>query len=175
MFATANLPAIRRTAAAWVRHVVASGARLDAASKAADALRFCAEHGTRSFVVPSALAAVTLHRPSVARVAQLLAASGHPVRLALSVCVVGEHTPRVLVSLPGGGPLGELRPQHHAWARALVPLGLECWAIRATGGVPGKPSPGLCIVLAGLPVALAAAARQRPALARVCAPRALAA
>ena len=152
-------PPHRRTADRWARHALGCGCRFAVAGKAAACLAFCERAGTRSFVVVSALVDVRAHARAVH---QLAAVPGWSVPLVLSLCVVGEHTPAVVVSLPGVGPLGHLRPKHTAWAAPLVGRGLSCFALGVTGGTDDAPTRGVSIVLAGLDRALAALPRVAP-------------
>src|SRR5690606_38785788 len=101
---------------------------------------FAERVGCRSFVVPSALEGVAAigTQERLRLLASRLRAAGGPVALRL-------------VRLPDGaveactaeGPVGRLRGKHAAWVAPLLAHGLSCYALRVTGGSPGKPLRGL--------------------------------
>ncbi|WP_420454446.1 hypothetical protein [Rubrivirga sp.] len=122
------LPALREQAVAWAECARATGARLDVARKAADALVFSASHDLASLAVPSKLTGTSSYQDAAAAVGARLDARGG--------WVLTEHDGPTVYAL--GLRLGDVQPKHaQTWLPVLRqsrPVRLAVIAV--TGGDP---------------------------------------
>ncbi len=140
------------SAAAWVRHCHAVGARLDAPGRAADAVAWCAAGHASTFAIPTKLR--RLDAGGVDRLVSRVAGGEASPRLRLHLVRVGEGggSP-VVLACDDSGIIGQLGAHHVTWIAALVPEAVArmgAVVLALTGGHHGPRSRGVNVALTGI-------------------------